>query len=75
LQLEKLSVLHSIISMAKCGRIVLASSAKHLLFGFPNESAPSATSAGQLLAAWSPIHRELATLDEKDEKVLVLWHE
>jgi serine/threonine protein kinase len=75
LQWEKLPVMPRIVSMAKSGRIVLASSAKYLLFGFPNEQTPSATSAGQLLAAWSPTHRELATLDEKDETVLVLWHE
>jgi hypothetical protein len=54
---------------------VLASSAKYLLLGFANENAPSATAAGQLLATWSPTHRELATLDEQDETILVLWHE
>ena len=75
LQWEKLPVMPRTISMAKSGRIVLASSAKHLLFGFPGENAPSSTAAGQLLAAWSPTHRELATLDEKDETTLVLWHE
>jgi serine/threonine protein kinase len=75
LQWEKLPVMPRIISIAKSGRIVLASSAKHLLFGFPNENTPSATAAGQLLAAWSPTRRELATLDEKDETVLILWHE
>jgi serine/threonine protein kinase len=75
LQWEKLPVMPRIISMAKSGRIVLASSAKYLLFGFPSENTPSATAAGQLLAAWSPTHREMATLDEKDETILVLWHE
>lgn len=75
LQWEKLPVMPRMISMAKSGRIVLASSAKYLLLGFPNEPAPSATTAGQLLATWSPTHRELATLDEQDETVLVLWHE
>jgi WD40 repeat protein len=75
LQWEKLPVMPRIISVSKSERIVLASSAKHLLFGFPNEDAPSATAAGQLLAVWSPTHRELATLDEKDESVLILWHE
>jgi serine/threonine protein kinase len=75
LQWEKLPVMPRIISMAKSGRIVLASSARYLLFGFPNEQTPSTTSSGQLLAAWSPTHRELATLDEQDEAVLVLWHE
>jgi serine/threonine protein kinase len=75
LQWEKLPVMPRIISIAKSGRIVLASSAKYLLFGFPGENAPSTTAAGQLLAAWSPTHRELATLDEKDETTLVLWHE
>jgi serine/threonine protein kinase len=75
LQWEKLPVMPRMISMAKSRRIVIASSAKYLLFGFPSESVPSATTAGQLLATWSPTHRELATLDEKDETTLVLWHD
>jgi len=72
---EKIAVMPRMISIARSGRIVIASSEKRLLIGFPHEASPSGVLAGQLLACWSPVHRELATLDEQQETVLVLWDE
>ncbi len=70
-----LPIMPRTISIARNGRIVLASSAKTLLCGFPSETSPTAIVEGQLLAAWSPTRRELATLDIHNESTLVLWHE
>lgn len=72
---DTLAVMPREISIAKNGRIVIASSAQYLLFGFPQESTPTTTFPGQLLATWSPTRRELATLSEQKETELILWHE
>jgi WD40 repeat protein len=63
------------VSIARHGRIAVASGAKRLLFGLPQEAAPSAQCAGQLLVSWSPTRRELATLDDQRDTTLIFWHE
>ncbi len=72
---QHLSDMPHAISVAKHGPIVIASGAQHLLFGEPDEVAPTAQFGGQLLASWSPTRRELATLDEQHNDTLVFWHD
>lgn len=72
---EKLPTMPRVVSVSSTRRVVVASSEKRLLCGRPGETAPSSSVAGQLLAAWSPTGPELATLDEQQENVLVIWRE
>ncbi len=72
---EKLPAMPRMLSISAECRIVMASSEKRLLFGFPNELFPSSIYPGQLLASWSPTNLELATLDEQRENILVIWRE
>ncbi|GER89444.1 hypothetical protein KDW_36060 [Dictyobacter vulcani] len=70
---EKLPSLLRMLSISRQGWITLASSEKRLLLGSPQDPAPTLTASGQLLAAWSPIRDELATLDEHDANALTIW--
>lgn len=70
----KLPSLPRVLSISQNGVITIASSEKRLLFGSSTSSSPSAVFPGQLLAAWSPVSMELATLDEDRETSLVIWH-
>ncbi len=72
---ENLPAMPRTLSISTGRRIVLASGEPRLLSGYPNELFPSAMLTGQLLAAWSPTRTELATLDERRENALVIWHE
>ncbi|HEY7418853.1 MAG TPA: hypothetical protein VH593_26975, partial [Ktedonobacteraceae bacterium] len=63
------------VSVAKHGHIAIASGTKRLLFGEPGEAAPTAQFEGQLLASWSPTRRELATLEDQHDNMLVFWHD
>lgn len=74
-QWDNLPVMPRMLSVSRAHRIVIASSQKKLLCGVVDEPAPSLVLPGQLLAAWSPTALELATLDELQEKTLMLWRE
>lgn len=70
---EKLPALPRLLTLSLQGHITLVSSEKRLLIGFVDSSYPSLTAPGQLLAAWSPVKNELATLDDQEPKVLNIW--
>ena len=70
---EKLPVMPRMVSVSSERQIVIASAEKYLLFGNPNQAAPSTVFPGQLLVGWSPTRRELATLSEQNETSLVVW--
>ncbi|MBE3560743.1 MAG: protein kinase [Ktedonobacteraceae bacterium] len=70
---ERLPALPRMVSLALSHHIVVASAERRLLLGRPGETAPGASFPGQLLAAWSPTRPQLATLDEQQETLLILW--
>ncbi|GCE28026.1 hypothetical protein KDA_35100 [Dictyobacter alpinus] len=75
LRWEKLPSLIRMLTISRQGRITLASSEKRLLLGSPYDPAPTLSAPGQLMAAWSPVRDELATLDDHDANTLTVWSE
>lgn len=72
---EQLPAMPRALSISSARRITIATSEQRLLSGLSSDAAPSAIAPGQLLAAWSPMRPELATLDEQHERTLVIWRE
>ncbi|GCE20515.1 WD40 repeat domain-containing serine/threonine protein kinase [Dictyobacter kobayashii] len=72
---EHLPALPRLLTLSPRGRITVVSSEKRLLIGSAQSSHPSLTIPGQLLAAWSPVKNELATLDDQAPNVLTIWSE
>ncbi len=70
---EKLPAMPRMVSVSPEQRVVIASGEKCLLFGSPDEAFPATALPGQLLASWSSIGSELATLSEHSETSLVIW--
>ncbi|GCF09130.1 WD40 repeat domain-containing serine/threonine protein kinase [Dictyobacter arantiisoli] len=71
----RLPALPRMLSISPRERITIASNDKQLVLGFPQDSTPTATLPGQLIAAWSPTENRLATLDERNANTLIIWTE
>ncbi len=72
---KELPIVPRMISISIDQRLAVASNTGELLFGSLADPAPTATHPGQWLVAWSPTHRELATLDAQKDTELILWGE